>query len=176
MSITTSFEFFSIPSKRCASTIKINLLLQSSQQLGRGLLTVTLRVVLGPEPQILAGLLEGALGGPAKLAGSTVGVGSQVQDITGTAGGNLVREVTTDSSGEGTNHFVDGAALTGTQVPGTDTGVVGAKVVQSLQVTVSQVQNVDVITDGSAVVGVVVYCNVSYVICTGYRRILYKSN
>lgn len=135
---------------------KSQLLLQLSQQLGRRLLTVTLGVVLGPEPEILTSILKSASGGPAKLVGSTVGIGSQVKDITITTGSNLVSKVTTDSSGESLDHLVDGRALTSTQVPGTNTGVVGAQVVEGLQVTISQVENVDVVTDGSAVVGVVV--------------------
>lgn len=138
------------------SSQKQNLLLQLSQQLRRGLLAVALGVVLGPEPEILAGLLEGTLGGPAELFGGTGSVGSQVENVTGTAGSNLVREVATDGGAEGADHLVDGAALAGTQVPGADTGVVGAEVVQSLQVAVGQVENVDVVTDGGAVVGVVV--------------------
>lgn len=151
-----SNAFQSQPIRYISKPKNNRLLLESSEELSRGLLAVTLGVVLGPEPKVLAGLLEGTLGGPAELGGSAVGVGSQVQNVTGTTGGNLVGEVTADSGGEGADHLVDGAALAGTQVPGTDTGVVGTKVVQGLQVTVSQVENVDVVTDGSAVVGVVV--------------------
>lgn len=132
------------------------LLLQLSQQLGRGLLTVALGVVLGPEPQVLAGVLEGELGGPAELVVSASGVGRQVEDVTGTARSNLVGEVAANGGGEGTDHLVDGAALAGTQVPGANTGVVGAEEVQGLEVAVGQVENVDVVTDSSAVVGGVV--------------------
>lgn len=87
----------------------------------------------------------------------TAGVGSQVQDVTSTTRGHFVGQVTANSGGEGLDHLVDGAALTGTQVPGTDTGVVGAEVVEGLQVTVGKVQNVDVVTDGGTVVGLVVF-------------------
>ena len=132
------------------------LLLQLSQQLRRRLLTVSLGVVLGPEPQVLAGVLEGALGSPAKLVVGAGGVGSQVQDVTVTAGSNLVGEVATNGGGKGADHLVDGAALAGTKVPGADTGVVCAQVVQSLEVTVGQIEDVDVVTDSGTVVGGVV--------------------
>lgn len=140
------------------------LLLQLSQQLRRRLLTVALGVVLGPEPEILAGLLEGVRGLPAELGIGAGRVGSQVEDVTGTAGGNLVGEVAADGGREGLDHLVDGAALAGTQVPGTDAGVVLAQVVQGLQVAVCQVEDVDVVADGGAVVRGVVCMLVSFLV------------
>lgn len=131
---------------------RTDLLLQLSQQLSRGLLTVALGVVLSPEPQVLAGVLESELGGPAELLVGASGVGRQVEDITSTARSNLVGKLAASGGREGADHLVDGAALAGTQVPGANTGVVGAEVVQGLQMAVSQVENVDVVTDGSAVV------------------------
>jgi hypothetical protein len=101
---------------------------------------------------MLTSLLEGTLRLPAELGVGAGGVGSEVKDITGTAGSNLVGLVLADSSGESTDHLVDGASLTGAQIPGADTGVVGAQVVEGLQVAVCQVQDVDVVTDGGAVV------------------------
>lgn len=118
---------------------------------------VALRVVTGPQPEVLAGLLEGALGLPAQLGVGARGVGRQVEDVTGAAGSHLVGQVAADGGGEGLDHLVDGAALAGTQVPGADTGVVVAEIVEGLQVAVGQVQDVDVVTDGGAVVRGVVY-------------------
>lgn len=92
------------------------------------------------------------LGGPAQLGVRTGGVGSEVENVTGTTRGNLVGKVTADGGGESLDHLVDGAALAGTEVPGADTGVVLAQVVQSLQVAVRQVEDVDVVADGGAVV------------------------
>lgn len=132
------------------------LLLQLSQQLRRWLLTVALGVVLSPAPEILAGLLEGMLGGPAELGVGAGGVGSQVQDVTSAARGDFVGEVAADGSGEGLDHLVDGAALAGAQVPGAHAGVVLAQVVQGLEVAVCQVEDVDVVADGGAVVRLVV--------------------
>lgn len=149
--------FTLVQSLLISAKIQSKLLLQRSQQLRRGLLAVALGVVLGPEPEILAGLLEGTGRSPAKLLGGTGSVGSQVEDVTGTAGSDLVGKVTADSGAESANHLVDGGALTGTQVPGADTGVVGAEVVEGLQVAVSEIEDVDVVTDGGAIVGVVVW-------------------
>jgi hypothetical protein len=119
-------------------------------------LAVALGVVLGPAPEVLASLLESALSLPAKLGVGAGWVSGEVKNVTSTAGSNLVGQITANGGGEGTDHLVDSAALAGTQVPGTDTGVVGAEVVESLQVTISEVKDVDVVTDGSAVVGGIV--------------------
>lgn len=117
---------------------------------------VSLGVVLSPEPEILAGLLEGSLGFPAELLVGASRVGCEVENVTSTAGSDFVGEVAADGLGEGADHLVDGAATAGTQVPGAHTGVVGAEVVQGLEVTVCKVENVDVVADsGSVVRGVV---------------------
>ena len=67
-----------------------NLLLKRSKELRRGLLAVTLGVVLSPAPEILASLLEGTLSLPAELSVGAGRVGSEVQDITSATGSNLV--------------------------------------------------------------------------------------
>lgn len=84
------------------------------------------------------------------------GVGSEVEDITSATGSNLVGLVLSDGGGERADHLVDGAALSGTQVPGADTGAVGAEVFQGLEVAVCEIQDVNVIADGGTVVGSVV--------------------
>jgi hypothetical protein len=131
---------------------KVNLLLKLGEELSRGLLAVTLGVVLSPEPEILASLLEGTLSLPAELGVSAGGVGSEVEDIASATGSDLVGLVLSDSGGEGADHLVDSAAPAGTQVPGAHTGVVGAQVVQGLEVTVCEIQDVEVIADGGTVV------------------------
>lgn len=119
-------------------------------------MTVALGVVLGPAPEVLAGLLEGTLGLPAKLFVGASRVGGEVENVTSTTGGNLIRKVAANGSGEGANHLIDGAALAGTQVPGADAGVVGTQVVEGLEVAVGEIENVDVVTDsGSIVRGIV---------------------
>ena len=123
--------------------------------LGR-LLPVALRVVLGPAPQVLARVLERELGTPAELGVGTGGVGGEVEDVAGAAGGDFVGEVAADGGREGLDHLVDGAALAGAQVPGADAGVVLAEVVESGKVAVGEVEDVDVVADGGTVLGVVV--------------------
>lgn len=139
-----------------ASYLFINLFLQVSQQLGRRLLTISLRVVPGPEPEILASLLECMLGLPAEFGVGAGRVRSEVEDIASATRSNLVSELAADGGREGIDHLVDGAALAGTQVPGTHTGVVSAQVVEGFQVALGQVEDVDVVADSGSVAGVVV--------------------
>lgn len=117
---------------------------------------VSLGVVLSPEPEILAGLLEGTLGLPAKLLVGTSRVGGEVENVAGTARGDFVGEVAADGLGEGTDHLVDSAATAGTKIPGAHTGVVGAEVVEGLEVAVCEVKNVNVVADSGSVVRSVV--------------------
>lgn len=49
-------------------------------------MTVALGVVLGPAPEVLAGLLEGTLGLPAKLFVGASRVGGEVENVTSTRG------------------------------------------------------------------------------------------
>lgn len=130
--------------------------LQLINELLRRLLPVALRVVLGPTPQVLAGVLKGVLGAPAKLRVGAGGVGGKVEDVASAARGDLVREIAADGVGEGFDHFVDGAALAGTKVPGADAGVVLAEVVQGCKMAVGEIEDVDVVADGGSVLGVVV--------------------
>lgn len=123
--------------------------------LGR-LLPVALRIALGPAPQILASILESELGTPAELGVGAGGVGGKVEDVTCAAGSDFVGKVAADGGGEGLDHLVDGAALAGAQVPGADAGVVLAEVVERCEVAVGEVEDVDVVADGGAVLGVVV--------------------
>jgi hypothetical protein len=129
-----------------------NLLLKRSKQLSRRLLAITLRIVLSPQPKIITSLLERALSLPAKLCVRASRVSSEVKDITSATGRNLVGLVLSDGSGECADHLVDGAALSGSEVPGAHAGVVGAQVVEGFEVAVGEIQNVDVVADGGTVV------------------------
>lgn len=132
------------------------------QSLGR-LLAVALRVVLGPLPQVLARLLECLLGLPVELRVGARRVGRQVEHITGAASDHLVRQVAADGVAESLDHVEDGAALAGAQVEGGDAGLLLAQVVQRDQVAAREVLDVDVVTDGGAVVRLVVFRIVSFV-------------
>ena len=130
--------------------------LELLNKLLRRLLPVTLRIVLSPAPQVLARVLERALGTPAELGVGAGGVGGEVEDVACATGRDFVWQVAADGGGEGLDHLVDGAALAGAQVPGADTGVVLAEVVEGCEVAVGEVEDVDVVADGGAVFGVVV--------------------
>lgn len=126
-------------------------------ELLRRLLPVALRVVLCPAPQILASILKSVLSTPAELGVGAGGVGGEVEDVACAARSDFVRKVAADGGGEGLDHLVDGAALAGAQVPGADTGVVLAEVVEGCEVAVGEVEDVDVVADGGTVLGVVVW-------------------
>jgi hypothetical protein len=143
---------FVLSSERASSLARLQLL----NELFRGLLPVTLRVILSPAPEILASILKRALGTPAELGVGAGSIGSKVENITSTARSDLVGEVAADGGGEGLDHLVDCAAPAGAQVPGADAGVVLAEVVESREVAVRQVEDVDVVADSGAVFGVVV--------------------
>jgi hypothetical protein len=68
----------------------------------------------------------------------------------------LIREIAADGFAEGLDHFKDSGATAGAEVPGAHTGVVGAQVVEGFEVALGEVEDVDIIADGGAVVGGVV--------------------
>jgi hypothetical protein len=123
---------FVLSSERASSLARLQLL----NELFRGLLPVTLRVILSPAPEILASILKRALGTPAELGVGAGSIGSKVENVTGTTRSDFVGKVAADSGGERLDHLVDGAASASTQVPGADTRVVLAEVVKSREVAV----------------------------------------
>ncbi|KKA16118.1 hypothetical protein T310_10316, partial [Rasamsonia emersonii CBS 393.64] len=106
------------------------LLLQRLKQLGRRLLSVSLRVVPRPAPEVLTRLFERPLGLPAQLLVRPRRVRRQVQHVTRTARSNLVWQVTAHRGREGADHLVDSAATASTQVPGANTRLVRTQVVE----------------------------------------------
>lgn len=119
-------------------------------------MSVTLGVVLDPAPEVVTGLLHGELRLPVKLLVGQGGVRGKIEDIALSSGVDLVGEVTADDLAEGLDNLKHGAATAGTQVPGLDTGLVLAEVVESDEVTTGKIDNVDVVADGGAVSGGVV--------------------
>lgn len=120
-------------------------------QLGGRLLAVALRVVVGPAPEILARALHGQLRLPVELLVGEGRVGRQIQHITLAAGNHLVGQIAADSLGEGLDDVEDGAAAAGAKVPGLDTGLVLAQVLQGGEMAAGEVENVDVVADGGSV-------------------------
>lgn len=121
-------------------------------------MSVTLRVVGHPPPQILACILHRELCLPVQFLVGPIGVGSQIQNITLSSRNHVVRHVSTDNLAECIDNLEDGAATTGTQVPSLDARLLLAEVVQSSEVTLGKVNDVDVIANG----------------CTVSRRVVYK--
>lgn len=140
-----------------AGYLLLRLALQCLNKLFGRLLSVSLWIVLGPPPQIGAGIFECKLCFPAKLFVGAGRVGSQIENITSSSAYDFIGELAAHGIGEGVDHIVDGAALAGTQVPGTHAGMFGSEVVQGDEVTLGEIENVDVVANGRAVFGIVVY-------------------
>lgn len=138
------------------------LLLQSIKERLWWLLSVSLRVVLGPPPQIRASILQRALRLPAQLLVGSGWVGSQIEHVTCSSADDLVWKIPTHGMTEGLDHVEDSAALAGTQVPCAHARVVRAEVVEGDEVTFCQVKNVDVVADGGTVLGLVVWYPISF--------------
>jgi hypothetical protein len=77
--------------------------------------------------------------------------------VTLAARGDLVGQVAADDVGEGLDHLEDGAAAAAAEVPGFDAGLVRAQVVECHEVALCEVEHVDVVADGGAVFGFVVW-------------------
>lgn len=120
------------------------------QGLGR-LLTVPLRVVLSPPPQVFACLFQCLLGLPFQLLVGLGRVGREVQNVTSTAGDDLIWQITADSMTESLDHVINGRTLSGAQIPGADPRMVFSQVIQCDQVTSCKIVDVDVVADGGAI-------------------------
>ena len=136
--------------------------LELLQQLRRRILSVSLGVVLRPPPEILARIDQRALRLPAQLLVRASRVGGQVEHIAVAARSDFVRQIAAHGGAEGLDHLEDCAALAGAQVPGAHARVVGAQVVEGLEVAIGEVEDVDVVADGGAVVGGVVWSVISW--------------
>ena len=126
------------------------------QQFLRRTLPVALGIVLGPAPQVLARLLDAALRLPAQLLIRARRVRRQVQDIARATRHHLVRQVAAHRFPKRLDHVEDRRALAGAEVPGAHARVVRAQVVERDEVALGQVEDVDVVADGGAVVRVVI--------------------
>lgn len=133
------------------------LFLQLRHQLRRRILPIPLRVILRPEPQIRARILQRPLRLPVEFLVGTRRVGGEVEHVAVATGRDFVGERLADGRGEGVDHLVDGAAAAGSQVPGAYARVLGAEVVEGFQVAVCEVEDVDVVSDCCAVAGGVVW-------------------
>jgi hypothetical protein len=142
------------PSIACSTS---KLFLQSIKELLRRALAVSIGVVLSPAPEILAGVVESLLRLPSQLLQSEAGVGSQIENVALSALHDLIRQLPADGIAEGLDHFEHSAALASSQVPGLDTGTLLTEVVQSDEMALGKILDVDVVANGSSVLGGVVY-------------------
>lgn len=55
--------------------------------------------------------------------------------------------------GEGVDHLEDGAAAAGAEVPGSDSGLGVAEVVQCCEMTLGEIDDVDIVADCGTVSG-----------------------
>ena len=131
--------------------------LDSRHQLRRRFLAIALRVIVDPAPQVVASLFHSHLGLPLELLVGKARVGGKVENVALAAGDDFVGQLATDDGAKGLDHFKDGAAATRAQVPRLDTGLVFAEVVEGSEMALGEVDDVDVVADGSAVTGGVVY-------------------
>ena len=69
---------------------------------------------------------------------------------------NLVGEVTANNLAEGLDHLEHCATTTGAEVPGLDTRLVLAEIVERGKVTAGKIEDVDVVANRSAILGGVV--------------------
>lgn len=136
--------------------LPLPLRLQPLHKLPRRILPIPLNIILRPPPQILARLLERQLRLPSELPIRPPGITRQIQHVAGAPPHDLIRQVPSHSRREGLHHLEDGRALAGAEVPGAHAGAVFAEVVERHEVPAGEVQDVDVVADSGAVVGVVV--------------------
>lgn len=144
---------FTVPHLSCGPAVRLQLV----EQLLRRLLAITLRVVLGPLPQIDTRVLERLLRLPSKLVIGTLCLCCKVEHVTSTTPDNVVFELFATGGLESVNHIIHGRASAGAQVPRAHTGLLVANIVEGDQVTTRKVMDVQVVPDSGTVLGIVVW-------------------
>jgi hypothetical protein len=137
-------------------TLRLELFQPLKQMLGR-LLSVALRIILGPAPKVVARVFHRAFRLPAELLVGPRGVRGEIEDIAGPSLDDLVWQIAADRFGEGLDHLKDGRPAASAQIPGADTGLLGAEIVEGCKVALCEIQDVNIVADSRAVVGFVVY-------------------
>jgi hypothetical protein len=94
-------------------------------------LTVALRIVFCPPPQIRTRILHRPLRFPAKLSISFRRIRREVENIACTTLDDFVGQIATHGFGEGFDDVEDGAAAAGAKVPSFNAGILGAEVIES---------------------------------------------
>lgn len=134
----------------------LTILLQLLQQLLWRTLPIPLRVILRPPPQILTRILQCSLSFPSQLLIGSLRIRRQIQHVSSPPPHNLIWQLFPHGSTERLDHVENGASLARPEVPGAHAGLVVAEVVEGDEVALCEVEDVDVVADGGAVVGGVV--------------------
>lgn len=146
-----------VPTSTLFGAALLVLFFELVQELLRRLLAVAFRVVLGPAPQVGTRVFHRARGLPPELAVGTRGVRRKVEHVAGPAGDDFVGKIAAHSFAEGVDHLKHSAPATSAEIPGADAGLVRPQIIQRGKVASCQVEDVDVVPDGGAVVrGIVV--------------------
>ena len=130
--------------------------LEGFEERGWWILLVPLGVVLHPPPKVGAGILQGELCLPLQLLVGQRWVGGKVEHVSESPVNDLVWQIAANDVAEGLDHLKDCASATGAQVPGLDAGLVLAEVVEGGQMATREVEDVNVVANGSAVLGGIV--------------------
>ena len=133
------------------------LLLERIQQFSGGILPIPLWIVANPFPKIRAGLFHGKFRLPVKDFVCQRRIGGEIEHVSLSSFDDLVREVTTNNGAERLDDLEHGATAPRAQVDGLDAGMLLAEVVEGDEVTLGEVENVDVVSDGGAVSGGVIW-------------------
>jgi hypothetical protein len=130
--------------------------LESFEQLLRRILTIALRVIADPFPQVGASILKSEFRLPVQLLICTGWVGCQIKHIACTSSNNFILELMADNFAERIDHLKDSAATSRPQIPSSNARLLLSEVVKSSEMTFGEIDHVDIIADGCAVSGFVV--------------------
>ena len=131
-------------------------MLQFDEQFPRRILSIPLRIVFRPAPQIPTRVFQRMLGRPAQLLIGEGRVGGEVEHIARSASDDLIGHFSADGDAKGFDHLQDGTSSSGPEVPCSHARAAVAEIVERHEVAPGEVEDVDVIADGGAVFGGVV--------------------
>lgn len=117
-----------------------------------------MRIVANPFPEIFASIFKREFCLPVELLVCACRIGSQIQNIARSSLDDVELERLAGDLAECVNHLKDSAAASRSKVPCSDTRLLLSEVVEGCEMTLGEIDYVDVITNGGTVSGRVVYC------------------
>ena len=108
-----------------------------------------------PAPGIGAHIGKRLLGGPVKFPLGFRGIGKTLGNITGAAGGKLIRDRAAGGSSKSGDNFQNADSFAGTEVVDDQAGI-GGQFVDGFDMADGQVDDMDIVTDAGTVGGGVV--------------------